>query len=146
NMDEVVPLAEWVLSEHLVDAHYYNLIRGEAKDPRLKQLQREALQKVYPKVAEIQWRYAHDLFDGNALWKWMKKAAYVGTLAFHHRTQFENMDGPSRWSMPCTAGETSVVIDFDGRVRACELRKPIGNLRDVNMDFKVFWESEARRN
>ena len=28
--------------------------------------------------------------------------------------------------MPCTAGETSAVIDFDGRVRACEMREPIG--------------------
>ena len=119
--------------------------KSEAKDPRLKQLQREALRKVYPKVAGIQWRYADGLFDGNALWKWLKKAAYVGTLTFHHRTQFENVDGSSKWAMPCTAGETSVVVDFDGRVRACELRKPIGSLRDVNMDFKVFWESTARR-
>jgi MoaA/NifB/PqqE/SkfB family radical SAM enzyme len=145
NVGEVVPLAEWVRDQGIVDAHYFNLIRGDAKDPALKQLQREALRKVYPRVAEIQWHYARNLFDGNRLWRWMKQAAYVGTLAFHHRTQFENMDGPARWAMPCTAGETSMVIDFDGRVRACELRQPIGNLRDVDMDFKVFWQSEARR-
>jgi MoaA/NifB/PqqE/SkfB family radical SAM enzyme len=47
--------------------------------------------------------------------------------------------------MPCTAGETSAVIDFDGRVRACELRQPLGNLRDFDMNLKVFWESPARR-
>jgi Fe-coproporphyrin III synthase len=145
NMEEIVPLAESMKSADIVDAHYFNLIRGDAKDPRLKQLQREALRKIYPSVAEIQWHYAERLFDGNRLLKWMKKAAYVGTLAFHHRTQFENADGSSKWAMPCTAGETSAVIDFDGRVRACELRQPVGNLRDHDMDFKLLWESSSRR-
>ena len=145
NVEEVIPLAEWIKHEDVVDAHYFNLIRGEAKDPALKQLQREALRKVYPKIAEIQWHYADGLFDGNPLWKWLQKAAYVGTLTFHHRTQFENADRSAKWAMPCTAGETSAVIDFDGRVRACEMRKPIGNLRDYDMNFKVFWETAARQ-
>jgi MoaA/NifB/PqqE/SkfB family radical SAM enzyme len=70
--------------------------------------------------------------------------AYVGTLTFHHRTQFANLDKHSRWSMPCTAGETSAVIDFDGRVRSCELREPVADLRKMDMQFKVFWESPAR--
>ncbi len=48
--------------------------------------------------------------------------------------------------MPCTAGETSAVIDFDGRIRACELRKPLGNLRDFDMNLKAFWETAARKN
>ena len=144
-MEEIVPLSEWIQSEGIVDAHYFNLIRGSAKDPGLKQIQREALRRIYPTVAAIQWNYSSGLFGGNPLWKWFKRAAYVGTLAFHHRTQFENADGPKKWPMPCTAGETSAVIDFDGRVRACELREPIGNLRDVKMDFKVFWESSARQ-
>ena len=46
--------------------------------------------------------------------------------------------------MSCTAGETSAVIDFDGRVRACELREPIGNLRDYDMNLKAFWDTPAR--
>jgi MoaA/NifB/PqqE/SkfB family radical SAM enzyme len=145
NMDEILPLAEWIRSERLVDAHYFNLIRGDSKDPRLKQLRRDALRKIYPRIAEIQWDYADGLFDGLGLLKWIKKAAYVGTLTFHHRTQFQNLDRRSKWPMRCTAGETSAVIDFDGRVRACELRHPVGNLRDAGMNFKVFWESEARR-
>lgn len=47
--------------------------------------------------------------------------------------------------MPCTAGETAVVIDFNGDVRACELRAPLGNLRHYDMDFAAFWDSAARR-
>jgi len=145
NLDEIIPLAEWIQSERMVDAHYFNLIRGDAKDPGLKELQKEALRRIYPRIAEIQWRYADKLFGGNRLTKWLKKIAYVGTLTFHHRTQFENLETRARWPMPCTAGETSAVIDFDGRVRACELRKPLGNLRDHDMNFKIFWETPARR-
>jgi MoaA/NifB/PqqE/SkfB family radical SAM enzyme len=145
NLDEVLPLAEWIQSEGMVDAHYFNLIRGEARDPALKLFHREALRRLYPKIADIQWKYSMGLFDGIAPLKWLKRAAYVGTLAFHHRTQFENAEQSTKWAMPCTAGETAAVIDFDGRVRACEMRQPIGNLRETGMDFKVFWESSARK-
>ena len=47
--------------------------------------------------------------------------------------------------MSCTAGETSLVIDHNGDVRACELREPIGNLRNFGFDFARLWESGARR-
>ena len=147
NLDEILPLAELVRAEQIADGHYFNLIRGDAKDPGLKSVQREKLRRIYAELPRIQWSYAEGMFDDrNRFVKWFKKAAYVGTLTFHHRTQFRNLDARSRWPMPCTAGETSAVIDFDGRVRACELRKPVGNLREHDMNFHVFWETAARRN
>jgi Fe-coproporphyrin III synthase len=145
NLDEILPLAELIRAERLADGHYFNLIRGNAKDPGLKKVEREKLRKIYSRLPEIQWRYAEGMFDDkNRIVKWFKKAVYVGTLTFHHRTQFQNLEGSRRWAMPCTAGETSAVIDFDGRIRACELRNPIGNLRDFDMNLKVFWETPAR--
>lgn len=145
NLEEILPLAEFVRSERIVDGHYFNLIRGDAKDPGLKRVVRAKLRHIYSKLPELQWSYAEGMFDDtNRLVKWLKKAVYVGTLTFHHRTQFQNLDTSARWAMPCTAGETSAVIDFDGRIRACELRKPLGNLRDFDMNLKVFWESPAR--
>jgi MoaA/NifB/PqqE/SkfB family radical SAM enzyme len=145
NIDDVLPLAEWVLSERLVDGHYFNLIRGDAKDPGLKSVDPERLRPVYAEIAEIQTRYAERLIaGGNRFTRWIKRMAYVATLTFHHRLQLQNMAGPSAWPMRCTAGETSAVIDFDGRVRACEMRQPVGDLRSADMNFKVFWESEAR--
>src|SRR5262245_27632235 len=47
NTDDVLPLAEWILAEKLVDGHYFNLIRGDARDPVLKELHREKLPKLY---------------------------------------------------------------------------------------------------
>jgi Fe-coproporphyrin III synthase len=147
NLEEIIPLAEYILSERIADGHYFNLIRGAAKDPNLKRVEREKLRRIYARLPEIQSRYADGMFDDkNRLIKWIKKAAYVGTLTFHHRTQFRNQEKPARWPMPCTAGETSAVIDFDGRIRACELRKPMGNLRDYAMNLKEFWDTPARKN
>jgi MoaA/NifB/PqqE/SkfB family radical SAM enzyme len=125
---------------------YFNLIRGDARDTGLKRVEREKLRRIYASLAEIQWSYADGMFDDkNRLVKWVKKAVYVGTLQFHHRTQFQNQEKPSPWPMRCTAGETSAVIDFDGRIRACELRQPLANLRDFDMNLKVFWETPVRR-
>ena len=146
NLDEILPLSEWIFAEKLVDGHYFNLIRGNAKDPGLKVLSKEALRRIYPEIADLQTRYAHRMIvDRNPLVRWLKRMAYVGTLTFHHRTQFANLEGSSKWSMPCTAGETAAVIEFDGRVRACEMREPVADLRKMDMDFKVFWESAERK-
>jgi MoaA/NifB/PqqE/SkfB family radical SAM enzyme len=145
NLDEILPLAEFIRAGRIADGHYFNLIRGDAKDPGLKKVEREKLRQIYSKLHDIQWTYADGMFDDMiGFVKWVKKVVYAGTLAFHHRTQFANLQHPSRWPMPCTAGETSAVIDFDGRIRACELRKPLANLRDHDMNLKVFWESPAR--
>jgi MoaA/NifB/PqqE/SkfB family radical SAM enzyme len=146
NLDEIHPLAEWIFSENLVDGHYFNLVRGSAKEPGLKDLTRKKLESLYPRIAELQKRYAERLItDRNPILRWIKRMAYVGTLTFHHRTQLANMDGRTPWKMRCTAGETSAVVDFDGRVRSCEMRKPIGDLRKNDMQFNVFWESPARK-
>ena len=47
--------------------------------------------------------------------------------------------------MPCTAGDTSIVIDFNGDVRACELRGKLANLRDYDCDFGNSGRPRARR-
>jgi MoaA/NifB/PqqE/SkfB family radical SAM enzyme len=51
NLDEILPLAELIQSERLADGHYFNLIRGNAKDPRLKNVEREKLRAIYSEIA-----------------------------------------------------------------------------------------------
>jgi hypothetical protein len=47
--------------------------------------------------------------------------------------------------MPCTAGETSIVVDHNGRFRACEMREPVGNLADFDFDVARALASSAMR-
>ena len=39
--------------------------------------------------------------------------------------------------MPCTAGETSIVIDHNGAFRACEMRGIVGSLADHDYDVQA---------
>src|SRR6185436_4163188 len=63
NLDEILPLAELIRAERLADGHYFNLIRGDAKDPALKRVDREKLREIYSKLPEIQWTYAEGMFE-----------------------------------------------------------------------------------
>ena len=47
--------------------------------------------------------------------------------------------------MACTAGETSIVIDHNGRFRACEMRGVIGDLHDYDFDVAAALESDSMR-
>ena len=47
--------------------------------------------------------------------------------------------------MPCTAGETSIVIDHNGRFRACEMRGIVGDLHDYDFDVRRALASTGMR-
>ncbi|HUO85462.1 MAG TPA: SPASM domain-containing protein, partial [Thermoanaerobaculia bacterium] len=44
--------------------------------------------------------------------------------------------------IPCLAGEISGVLDARGEVRMCELREPVGNVKETGYDFGRLWFSE----
>jgi MoaA/NifB/PqqE/SkfB family radical SAM enzyme len=146
NFDHTLEIAEFVKTHCRVDGHYFNVIRGEAKDSTLKEVPYDRLAALYGQIQDYYRHYAATLerrYDGLKLT--VAKAYYEGTLAFHNQVQLDNIRAPHRWPMPCTAGETSVVIDYNGDVRACELRGKLANLRDFGCDFGKFWETEGRR-
>ena len=39
---------------------------------------------------------------------------YLGNLRFHFDLHEQCLEAPEAWPMPCTAGETSIVIDHNG--------------------------------
>ena len=60
NIDEVLPLAEWIFAERLVDGHYFNLIRGDARNPALKEIQRVFDLPLSDVPADPWWSYNVD--------------------------------------------------------------------------------------
>jgi hypothetical protein len=142
----VLDIAEFVKTRCRVDGHYFNVIRGSAKDSTLKELPYDRLAGLYDRIQPYYRHYASTLerrFTGVSLA--IAKAYYQGTLAFHNEVQLANVSSSHAWPMPCTAGETSVVIDYSGDVRACELRGKLANLRDFGCNFGKLWESEVRK-
>ena len=146
NFDQVLEIGEFVKKDCLVDGHYFNIIRGNAKDPALKKIPTEKLPKLYRGIQEIYEHYSPGLLGPlKGVRKNIGEVYYQGTLAFHNKVQMENIESPHPWPMPCTAGETAVVIDYNGEVRSCELREKFANLRDFDCDFSKLWEIQERK-
>lgn len=147
NFDHILEIADFVKARCAVDGHYFNVIRGNAKEAALKQVPAERIPALYKKMQEVYHHYSPTILRrlDAGVEKTLGRMYYEGTMAFHNQVQLENLESPHPWPMPCTAGETAVVIDFNGDVRACELRGKLANLRDFDCDFGRFWETQIRK-
>jgi Fe-coproporphyrin III synthase len=146
NFDRVMEIADYVKSHCAVDGHYFNIIRGSAKDASLKQVPTHRLTALYKNLQSVYDYYAANVLRRRSgVARRVAQVYYQGTLALHNKIQLANAVEPHPWPMPCTAGETSIVIDFNGDVRSCELRGKLANLRDFDCDFAKFWATQERQ-
>ena len=147
NYSEMDKLGDFLWENYRLDGQYFNIIRGETKaGDAIKEVPLDALVKIYEKAAELTKRYGDRMFAGDdAARRYIKNVAYVGTIMTHYRHQQENFAGPTPWQFPCTAGDTTAVIDYNGDVRACELREKFASLRDFDCDFSALWQTNERQ-
>jgi MoaA/NifB/PqqE/SkfB family radical SAM enzyme len=145
NYHELIDLGRYFLENERLDYHFFQIIRGDPLDKSLKLVPADELRKLYKEITKIQHIYSErQAEDRGRAEGFIRKSVYKAIFNFHHQTQFNNYTNNTHWPMPCTAGETAMVIDFDGNVRACELRGSLGNLRDYGCDFHAFWNSKIR--
>jgi Fe-coproporphyrin III synthase len=142
NVDEMVPLGDWVKERYDLDGHYFQIIRGEPMDPALLEVHKHDLDRLYRGLEPIHRHYADKIARRKGA---LAKAGYLGVLGLYHEIQAANFERHHRWPMPCTAGRNIVVLDANGDIRACELRERLGSLRDYDCDWRRFWESRERR-
>ncbi|HEX8368963.1 MAG TPA: radical SAM protein [Pyrinomonadaceae bacterium] len=146
NYTEIEKLSEFLWENFKLDGQYFNIVRGETKSgDSIKAVPNEALAKIYKHAANLTKRYGERMFAGDDFSKrFVKSIAYVGTIMTHYRHQHANFDKPTAWAFPCTAGATTAVIDYNGDVRACELREKFASLRDFDFDFGRLWADNSR--
>jgi MoaA/NifB/PqqE/SkfB family radical SAM enzyme len=146
NYTEIEGLAEFMWENLRLDGHYFNIVRGETLvGEEIKQVPAAALPEMYRFVAGLTKRYGDRMFaDDDAVKRFAKNVAYVGTITTHYRTQHANFAQSTAWPFPCTAGETIAVIDYNGDVRACELREKFATLADYDFDFGALWAAHGR--
>ena len=147
NYTEIKKLAEYMWANFKLDGQYFNIIRGETLvGDTIKQVPPESLPEMYSFVSKLTKRYGDRMFaDDDASKRFVKNIAYVGAITTHYRTQHANFIKPTAWPFPCTAGETTAVIDYNGDVRACELREKFATLSDYDYDFGALWAAQERQ-
>ncbi len=147
NYQEIESLGEFLWNSARLDGHYFNIVRGDtAAGDQIKQVPTDALPRMYAYASQLTKRYGDRMFaDDDATKRFVKNVAYVGTITTHYRTQHANFSKSSAWPFPCTAGETIAVIDYNGDVRACELREKFASLKDYDYDFGALWDDAARK-
>ena len=146
NYHEIESLSEFMWHSFRLDGQYFNIVRGATPvGEEIKQVPPEALPRMYAYVSQLTKRYGDRMFaDDDATRRFVKNVAYVGTITTHYRTQNANFERSTPWPFPCTAGETIAVIDYNGDVRACELREMFATLRDYDFDFSALWNDRFR--
>ena len=146
NYNEIEMLSEFMWTNYKLDGQYFNIVRGETLvGDQIKQVPPEILPSMYKHVSELTKRYGDRMFAADdASKRFVKNVAYVGTITTHYRTQHANFQQSSAWPFPCTAGETTAVIDYNGDVRACELREKFATLSDYDYDFTALWTANER--
>ena len=145
NRTEIAHLGRYFSEKHDLDGHYFQIIRGDPKDQSLQTVKPEELKEAYREILPLNFHYISKTTRLKGMLDGFRKAFWKAGYAFSYETQLRNYAYGTKWKMPCTAGQTSVVIDYNADVRVCELRKPIGNLRRYEMDFQKFWGSVERK-
>lgn len=146
NYSEIDRLAEFMWTNYRLDGQYFNIVRGETLvGEDIKQVPLEVLPEIYAHVSRLTKRYGDRMFaDDDNSRRFVKNVAYVGAITTHYRAQHSNFQQPTPWPFPCTAGETTAVIDYNGDVRACELREKFATLAEYNYDFGALWRDQGR--
>ena len=147
NFTEIERLAEFMWSNFKLDGQYFNIVRGETPvGDEIKQVPPEVLPAMYSYISQLTKRYGDRMFASqDATPRLAKNIASVGTIATHYRTQHQNFVKPTAWPFACTAGETIAVIDYNGDVRACELREKFSSLEAYGYDFGALWSAQERQ-
>ena len=143
-MGELLDLGTHLLDKRNCSVQFFETVRGDPRDPQVKDLKREELEALHDQLMPLYEPMAERLFGQIPVQgRWFAKLYFLGVIRFAYALQEANIDGPSEWGMDCTAGETTLVVDHDGRFRSCEMRPPIGRLQDFDFDLNAVLGSDV---
>ena len=146
NVDEILDFVAWVYGRFNLSTHTIEAARGITREEGIKVLTEQSMTEIQDKIAPYYLLYALRIGAGmNFIGRGLTKFFYVGLIRAWFNMRVKNLEKPTCWEMDCTAGETSLVIDYDGRFRACELRDPLGNVKDYDCDVQAIMKSDAMK-
>jgi MoaA/NifB/PqqE/SkfB family radical SAM enzyme len=143
NYDQVVPFARHIESSGLADGHFFEIVRGEPPENRVKSVPAKTLREIYQQLLPIQAGYLarEARHRRRGLAQPLHEILDIGNLINKYHYQWGRYAQGRKWDFPCTAGEDIGVIDYDGRLRICELRLDSVALADYDYNFTQAWQS-----
>ena len=146
NIDQINDFMTWMYGRFHLSTHTIEAARGVTREDGVKALDESTLRRIQDEAAPIYRAYAKRMVSSTSgLRKPITKFFYIGIIRALYDIRASNIDQPTPWGMDCTAGETTLVIDYDGRFRSCELREPLGNVKDYDCDVQQIMQSEAMK-
>jgi len=136
NQSELSSVIELVRELGSVDEHVFELLRGK---PRSRSLRRPKLKQLRGLHHEIRLNARYYLRKDKGQ-SWLDKWASMGLLRYSQKVKERYLAGGG-WPFPCLAGRNIGVIEPDGTVKLCELKRGVGKLRAVDYDFAKLWRS-----
>jgi sulfatase maturation enzyme AslB (radical SAM superfamily) len=136
NVDQILDLMLWVYGRFKVTTHTIEAARGNTREDGVKIVTEASLRKLQDQMIPYYVAYSKRIAAGvdSSIGKKITNFFYQGLMRTLYNIRASNIDHPCCWNMDCTAGETSLVLDYDGRFRACELREPVGKMQDYDFD------------
>lgn len=141
NQEKLPEIYAYLKDELGADAITYLLTRGTPRDPAAKGVDI----KKYLELANI----IEDDTKKNALsgYKRFFGCDLINAMKIVRQKVIAEIVTENKSVLPCYAGSLSAVITSNGELCPCELLdRKMGNLRDVNYDFKKLWNSETADN
>jgi MoaA/NifB/PqqE/SkfB family radical SAM enzyme len=112
-----------------ISFHSFEMLRGDQPDKNIQPISTDRYRELLP-FLESYWR-SYTNYDG--FLRFVKVySRQIELQVLEEETQVR----------PCLAGTISGVLDARGEVRLCELRDPVGNVRDADFEFGKLWFSE----
>ena len=146
NVAEVEDFVSWVYGRFNISTHTIEAARGSTREKGVKILTEKTMSGIQDRIAPFYLLYAKRIGEGmNFVGRGLAKFFYVGLYRAWFNMRVKNIDKPTCWGMDCTAGETSLVVDYDGRFRACEIREPVGNVKDYGCDVQAILSGAAMK-
>jgi MoaA/NifB/PqqE/SkfB family radical SAM enzyme len=146
NIQEIIDFVAWVYGRFHISTHTIEAARGVTREDGVKALTEKSLREIQDQIAPYYLYYAKRIGEGmNFIGRGLTKFFYVGLMRAMYNIRAGNLEKPTPWNMDCTAGETTLVLDYDGRFRSCELREPIGKVQDYDYDIQKIMHSDAMK-
>ncbi|MDR2303493.1 MAG: radical SAM protein [Treponema sp.] len=148
NLDEIPDFYQWAWGRLGVTSHVCDGARGETREGGIKCVTEEIAQELQDRFAPYYIGYGRRMaarMGGGFVKRYIQKTAYIGLIRSLFAISRSNMTRPTPWGMNCPAGETTLVIDYDGRFRVCEIRDPIGSVKDYGCDTQEIMRSDVMK-